>query len=352
MTVKKAIALLLVLALLAAGVLYLRKVERADQQNMQDLYTMVEPLQRERDVLVQERDQIAADYALQMRDVGTVELLFREMDNKIFSEVYPLMRDRGITGVLGLSLQEYPGLQNKMTLEQYSRLLMDGWGSCLVYSDGMNDPETWFTTLKNNLEHDKLPMPTAIFFPEGKYDSSMKEMLLNWGIQTVVVPTEDGRSNTVTAPQDGLWFTGAMPWNYTGVNRDTELLAYTNGANLLFTISFNNLWDAYDRDAFVKVLDNWVSMLLEENILQEIMENGTPANQGNTQTESAEEQLAKPLLKVTNLETARATHEEAAVKNAQLEREFESHQAELDGKISSLDEQIRSLYDQWGQIGK
>ena len=348
MTARKAIALILVLALLAAGVWYLRRVEKADQMNMRDLYSAVEPLQREREALAAERDKLETDYALQMRDAGTIELLFREMNKRIFSEVYPLMRDRGVVGVLGVSPTEYPGLMSKLTLEQYSRLLMDGWGSCYLY-DSDQDLATWLNATRNLLEHDKLALPTAIFFSNASYSSEMDDTLTEFGIQTVIVSIEDGHSATVSPVGDGFWFTGAMPWNYTGVSRDTELLARTNGSNLVFTISFNSLWDAFERDAFTKVLENWKSMLVEEDILQELIEpTPTPA----AQADSAEDALVQPLIRVTTVETARDTHETAAANNALLEKELAKRQSELDKQLADLDEQIRELYDQWSSSGK
>ena len=348
---KKAIGLILVVAILAAGVMYLRGVEHADQENMRDLYSVVEPLQREREALVQERDKLEIAYALEMRDIGTVELLFREMDRRIFTEVYPLMRDRGITGVIGLSHEEYPGTTGKLTIEQYNRLLMDGWGSCLLYDRKPKDFESWFASLSRTLEHDKLPMPTAIFMADGCYESEMEEQLINAGIRTVILNTEDGHSATVSPVENReLWYTGAMPWNYTGVSRDTEILARTNGANLVFTISFRNLWDAFDKTAFTAVLDTWAALQPEDDILQEMIEaTPTPAVKDPTLQETPEDQLAKPQLKFVNFEQARSAHESAEAKNAELTRELTARQAEIDEKIAKLDAEIREQYDRWSE---
>ena len=69
MTWKKAFALLLVIAILGAGVYYMREMEQDDSRNLKELYSEVEPLQRQREALVAERDSLEVDYALQMRDV-------------------------------------------------------------------------------------------------------------------------------------------------------------------------------------------------------------------------------------------------------------------------------------------
>ena len=346
---KKAIALFLVIALLAGGLYYLRRVDQMDKQRMRELYTQVEPLQREKETLIAERNSLETDYALQMRDIGTVELLFRELNKEIFTKVYPLMRDRGIIGGLGVCTQEYPGYGGKLTVEQYSRLVKDGWGTCIIY-EKVGNFSKWFADLSYKLEHDGLPIPTTIFFPDNTYDSEIDQELIDCGFNTVIHSADDGHSATVTSVRGLLWHTGAMPWNYTGVNSDTELLALTSGANLVFTISFKNLWDAYEQDAFVKTLDNWVSMLAVDDSLLNAAE-PTPTPKGSGQDLTAEDELLKPLLKVVDCEKARQLHLEAEANNVRLAREQTRREAELDARIATLDEQIRAIYDQWGQSG-
>ena len=55
MTFKKVFGLLLILIILAAGGIYLLMIEKADDDRMRSLYTEVEPLEREREVLIEEK---------------------------------------------------------------------------------------------------------------------------------------------------------------------------------------------------------------------------------------------------------------------------------------------------------
>ncbi len=347
---KKAIALILVFVILGGGLIYMRRVDQQDKQRMRELYASVEPLQRQREALAAERDGLEVNYALQMRDVGTVELLFRELDAEIFTNVYPEMRDRGIVGVLGVCTQQYPGYKGKLKIEQFNRLLMDGWGSCFIY-EKVGKFEDWYTDISSMLQKDGLPVPTAIFFPDNTYDESLDSALLSCGITTVIHSAEDGHSSTVTTVSDPLWHTGAMPWNYTGVNSDTELLARTSGANLVFTVSFKNLWDAYEEDAFRSVLENWVSLLVPSDALQDAADSAS-AQQDPGVSAAQENELLKPQLKVVNFEQAHQIHAEAEANNVMLIEEQEQRKAELDAQIQDLDEQIRALYDEWGQKGE
>ena len=355
MTAKRIIALILVVILLGAGVYYLYQVEHNDRDNMRDLYSEVEPLQRQREALAAERDGLELDYALQMRDVGTIQLLIEEMDESVYTEIYPLMRDRGIVGVLGINTKEMPGLNNKLTVEQYNRLLKDGWGACLVF-EKYQGFVGWYNQISGYMSRHDLSVPTAIYFPEGTYNSSLDEKLIEKGVRTVILPAENGRSTTVTDMDGDLWFTGAMPWNYTGVATDTELLARTDGANLTFTMSLSNLWDAYEKEPFIRILDSWEEMLdIDDPLEQLVQPTPTPVPADPNAATSPEDELLKPLLKASNYESAWDAHMAARENNADLQTEYESRKAQLDREIAALDEQIREVYDRWEQsvsIGK
>ena len=342
MTIRKAIAMILVIALLGAGVWYLHEMEEQDQRHMQSIYTSVEPLQRERDALIQERDGLELNYALMMRDVATVQLLFREMRVELFTDVYPIMRERGITGILGLSDEEYPGYGGRINVTQYGRLMMDGWSSCYIYTfkSTAHLLDTWLVKLENRLDSNGFAHPTAIYFPNDVYLNEYDEILLLHGIQTVITDAEDGHSSTVTDMSGDIWFTGAMPWNYTGVSSDIDLLARTDGANITFTISFSNIWDTYEKASFTSMMDNWSSVLYVDDPLNEAVPQ--PAEE-----QPADEQLQKPLLRVCDYAVARSFHQVAAQNNAVYRAEFQKRQTELDNRIAELDEQIRALYDQW-----
>ena len=154
---------------------------------------------------------------------------------------------------------------------------------------------------------------------------------------------------TVTAQNGKLWYTGAMPWNYTGVNADTDLLARTNGANLVFTVSFDNLWDAYDDETFGTVLDGLVA--LRDGRTGQEDASQTPMLQDPTQTGPSGNNPLGPKLKIVTFEEARQSHQLAEANNAVLEKEHRAREAELNQQIDALDQQIRGLYEKWGQTG-
>ena len=314
---------------------------------MRQLYAAVEPLQQQKEALLAEKKELETQYKELLRDPSTVEILFRELDKSLYTDVYPLMRDRGITGVLGLSLNQYPGLLSQITKEQYIRLIKDGWGSCLIFQDGYN-LEAWLYYLKTWVDRDELEFPTTIFFPSNNYDSeTMDAVLEEYGINTILLNAENGHSSTVTRIE-GFWFTGAMPWNYTGINSDLELLSYVDGGNLAFTVSFEDMWDAFEQKPFITLMETLKEVLVVENLLEQeaiVTPTPTPTDQSGT----AEETTIKPQLNVTSFNKAREAHLTSAESENLLIKEREDYMRDLDAQIEDINNQVSAIYDAWSK---
>ncbi|MBR4474066.1 MAG: hypothetical protein IKS55_10560 [Oscillospiraceae bacterium] len=372
MTFKKAIGLLLILILLAAGGVYLLMVEKEDDKRMSTLYSEVEPLERERESLIQEKKNLETEYAQQMRDYGTLEIMFRKADAQIISDVWPVMRSRGVVGVVPFSFVEIPGYYNKLKWEDLRTLIADGWGVYLLYEYGGSDPTAWLNGAQNYFRYNKIDFPTTIYFVNNNYDPSMDEALINAGIRTVVTNASDGRSNTVTDVTGPLWHTGVMNWGYTTSATDIELLGRTDGSNLALLMTLNEIWDpnknkgkeSEEKAAFIETLDSWQEMLYDDSPLDELEQVGpTPNIYLNTNDENVlhdlyldsltpEQQLLLPKFRCVNFEKALDLHLEMAGKKNDMGFEKKKKENELDHRISELDEQISSIYEQYSSSQK
>ena len=372
MTFKKVFGLLLILIILAAGGIYLLMIEKADDDRMRSLYTEVEPLEREREALIEQKNNLDTEYATKMRDYATVEVMFEHLDTQIISDVWPIMRSRGVVGVLPISYIEVPSYYGKMTWDDIKTLLGDGWGMYFIADAATSDIGTWVTNLKHNFELNQLPAPTTIYFPNGNYDPSMDEALQKAGIRTVVTKASDGRSNTVTDFTAPLWKTGAMPFGYTGSTTDLELLGRTDGANLALTLNLDIAMDQQKKKAvineaqlksIIETLDSWKDLLYEDNPLDQMEQVGpTPNIYLNTNDDEVlhdlyldsltdAQKLLLPKFRSVNFENALNLHLDMAAKLNDLGFERAKQEALLDSRIKELDAQIAEVYARY-EVGK
>lgn len=334
---KRIIALVLVLCVLVAGALYVYQKDKSDQSYMLQMYSQVEPLQQQIDELERQKKVLQQEYEKKKRDPGTIQLLVRELSSDVFDKVYPIMRTHGVTGVLGVSLNSRPVRfgNRAMTVEQYNRLILDGWGTCLIY-DGKSF-DGYYSEIERYMSGFGLAMPTAIYFPNG-YDTTLEQSLLDRGITTVIVNAVDGHTNTVTE-FGPLWVTGAMPWNYTGVTSDLDLLAVTEGGNLTFTLSTSDILDQFEAKSFTEMMDKWYVLITDAENDPYIT-----AAPKNTAKSSDEKAKIDPLLVVASYESARATHETAYQTGLMLDWELQTKQGEIDQQIAALTAQIQQIY--------
>ena len=372
MTFKKVFGLLLILIILAAGGIYLLMIEKADDDRMRSLYTEVEPLEREREALIEEKNNLDTEYATKMRDYATVEVMFEHLNSQIISDVWPVMRSRGVVGVVPLSYIEVPSYYGKMTWDDIKTLLGDGWGMYFIADAATSDIGTWVTNLKHNFEMNQLPAPTTIYFPNGNYDPSMDEALQKAGIRTVVTKASDGRSNTVTDFTAPLWKTGAMPFGYTGSTTDLELLGRTDGANLALTLSLDIAMDQQKKKntvteeqltSIAETLDSWKDMLYDDNPLDQMEQVGpTPNIYLNTNDDEVlhdlyldsltdAQKLLLPKFRSVNFENALNLHLDMAAKLNDLGFERAKQEALLDSRIKELEAQIAETYARY-ETGK
>lgn len=374
-TLLRIFLLLLVAALLVGVFLYVRNTENADSQKMEELYDRVEPLQQQKDELLKQKEKLTEDLTKDSRDPSTVQFLFRELNSEIYTDAYPLMRERNVVGVLGVSgeMYQYPDGPYMITSEQFSRLLKDGWSSCYMYSHTY-DLGTQITANENILSNTifgRLPFPTAIYFSDASdyVPEQMDPILKAHGIDTVILDADDGRSLAVTEVGD-IWVTGARPWSYTGVSNDIEYLARTDGGNLTFTVSFNDLWDQLDlvdeeaqglyqreqttdsEKAFTAMLNQIKGLLVYDDAISQYV-NQTPAPSPTPQGQKEEDnefawiEEIDPQLKSVNIDNARAQHGEGNEKTVLLKQEYDEQVAEIDAKIADLDRQINAIYAEW-----
>jgi len=200
----------------------------------------------------------------------------------------------------------------------------------------------------------------------------MDEGLIAAGIRTVVRNASDGRSNTVTDFTAPLWFTGTMPFGYTGSTTDLELLGRTDGANLSMTLKLNIVTDQAKKKAVVapeqlesiiEVLDSWKDLLYEDNPLDEMEQVGpTPNIYLNTNDDEVlhdlylesltdEQKLLLPKFRSLNFENALNMHLDMAAKVNDLGFERAKQEALLESQIKELDAQIAEVYARY-EVGK
>lgn len=305
------LAALVLLGMLALGLQNLiSKKERAE------VLERAAPLEKQRDELVSRRDRLQREFYEFGQGKATEQLLVLELDEPLMTELFPLMEERELPGVLGLSEGNFPGDPGKISKADYDRLVAAGWETCLVCA-GTEDFAAWDLDMSLRLRQAGIEKPTAVYFTENAFRPEQREQIQACGYTVAVHHGEGGLELIGGDASQDLWLSGAHPWNYTGVSDEIRLLVQKRGQHC-FTIRFSEGRETYRTENFRRMLE-FVEPFLDQSSLE-----------------------------ITGFRQARDLHDPAKNGVGSARENWEREDAEMARQIRELNEQIDSIYREWG----
>ena len=311
------ILVLLLTATLLIALVVVELQDREEKGKRSEVLERAAPLEQQRDALVLRRDQRQREYYDEVRVQATEQILFLELDERLYSEVFPLMREQELTGVLGLSQQEFPDAEGRISRAQMDEMLSAGWELCLVC--GEDDFAAWDREMTERLALAGIPKPRAVYFRENAFHISDKEEILRCGYTVAVHHGEDRLEMLNGDASAELWLVGAHPWNYIGITNDLAKLV-SRGSELCFTVSFSEGREAYSPESFAGMME-YIGVYRE-----------------------------KGSLTVTGFLAARDLHDPARNGANEAEERWLQEREELNEQIRILEEQIQEIYREWSEV--
>lgn len=311
---KKTICIVTVLLVGITALLYwyFSEQEKQKEDLLSALNAQAQPLETRVWKLQNELASLDEDYQSRTASPATEQLIFLDLDEAVYTEVYPLMRDYQAVGVLALSKEEFPGQAGKITSEQLAEMLADGWTCCLAW-DGAEDLLVWLEDMHQLLEQERLTMPDTVYFAENTYFAQADQILTSVGVSVAVHHGETGLPLAAGGPDEEVWHPGCMPWNVSGIMDITDNFILAQ-QNLAFTVSFISGDSLYTYDAFTEMFAYISEYRQNDGLL------------------------------ITDFQTARACQEDAQKKRAELAEELEAEKEAIKAQILELEEQINAIY--------
>ena len=124
--------------LLTCGVwvafIFARNARNDSIQQYAQLQNQVESLEAESNELQRMIEHTRSESQKELHSTATAEYLILDLDERLYSEVYEIMKPRDIPGVMLLGRQ-WPGDKDCITEEEFEALLDDGWSYVLCWSE-------------------------------------------------------------------------------------------------------------------------------------------------------------------------------------------------------------------------
>lgn len=295
------VAAIILSLVLAAGLGFSIWKERQENQEVQRKAARLEkelsPLEVEKNRLQQELAALKSDYKEELKGDGSFVLLFTDLSETIYTEIFPKMKNYGFTGILTISPVQYPGQEGCLSTEQFKSLLDAGWACCLKWEEDAK-PEEWLSDSRETVRVVGIAEPETVYFPEKTYSSDLDSFFVKEGFTAAVHHGEGDLPLVTSEAEDGLWHPGAMAWSQSGAEQMLEEAAL-RGGNLVFTVGSDSEQEQYEEEAFANMLWRVKNYCDEEGMrvygLLEAMEYRREVGEGDSEAEKGYKEKRRSL---------------------------------------------------------
>lgn len=276
-----------------------------------ELQNKLRPLEQEKTRIKKALENLEADYAEKSELTASAVILFTDLDEKIYTDMYPKMRNRGYVGVLALPISQLPGQSGCLSQEQFDTLMKAGWKCSLKWEKEM-EPEEWFKACEEMMPKIGITRPDMVYFPQNTYKSQSDEFLTEKGIEIVVHHGERGLPLVISEVEDGIWHPGARGLRESKTVQLLEEAVELKG-NIIFTVGSDIESENYNQNQFDSMLV-WLKKYCDD------------------------EQLV-----VTDLWEARKQRKRAALGSGELEESYEEARERLEDELEVVEGEMEEL---------
>lgn len=313
-----ALALCVALVGLLAFLLWREEQKRAESQLLyEEMEEELRPLSVEMYDLENKLEELEKDYNSEQQGMGSLIFLFTDLDEIIYTDIFPQMQEYGFTGVLCLSADHIPGNEGCLTQPQLEELMAAGWECCLVWEEEM-EYEEWASVCQEVEEAAGIETPDTVYTMADTYNRDLDRFFEEQGFSAVIHHGEEALPLVQTDLEEGIWHLGAVAWIQNGAG---SLLASaaSQGGNLVFTVGSDSELEQYEEESFASMLERVEDYCREDSLF------------------------------VTDFSGEREYRREMESGVEELEKKWQEQKAEIESQIEELDEKMDAVTDKYLQ---
>lgn len=209
--------------------------------------------------------KLEEDYQNQAMPKSTTQVLFTDLNEKVYTECFPIIQEYGYTGTLAVTSKQLPGKEGCMTLEQYSELIENGWDVCVQWESPTN-VNRWWRDLKKEMEKLEINYEKVIYFPHGTYKTSLDTRIRQMEFEIVISEKLDKESPLQNQYEEGIWHIYGMG-SMTKQPKKWLKEAVAQKANVVFLVSFELEHQLYNKTSFTRMLGSFEECVVGRELL-------------------------------------------------------------------------------------
>ena len=320
MSKKACISLTIVLSIFMAGMLWkVHEKEETHNRLFQQIEIETRSLRLE---LYQAELELANQrkkFERQKKGNSTINFLFTDAGESVYTEAAPLMEEYGFCGIIVLSEQELPGRSGYLTIRQFQELLDEGWSWCIGVQEDEAQPKASCQRVAQWAKSNGIQAAEGVYFPDGTWTESCDEWMKDQDIKIAVMEQE--KDVVVTETEAEIWHVKLLDWR-NEYRREKLEQAVADGGNLVYSIQYGKNTLGSDKEYLLSMIQRIDSYCQSDHA------------QVATLTEACEYRKS--------VESGRD----------QAETLWAKEKEELERKIEKLNEEIDAVYARYSDQGK
>lgn len=246
------VAMVVMIVVLAVLITNDQKKEEAEAAQYEEISEARRPLLVKQQQLERELKELEENYESERTPKGSTQIVFTELDARVYSEIYPIMKRYNFKGILSLSLSEYPGAEGCMSLPQFKELMNAGWTACITW-DTETKLDAWWMLMSAKIQELGIAMPTTAYFKTGTYTTGIDDVLKEKGITAVYHHGEELDLIQLSYEEE-LWHLGAVGLMGEKPKLRMEEAIEAKG-NVAFLVGFELEDELYNENSFTSMLN-------------------------------------------------------------------------------------------------
>ncbi len=297
---------------LFAFVMVVQKQENKTAASQDEWDEQRRPWAVQQEQLEQELEDLDKMYEKSKSPCAVTQVLFTELNEQVYTQCYPILKEFEYKGILALSDTQFPGEADCMSIEQFQELIAEGWKICITWQTNEN-VNTWWTRFQSKLTSLGVEAGNTVYFPKGTYSAEMDSALQELGFTIAVIGKTEEETPLQLQAEDGIWHVGAIGM-MTSKPRLWLRESVAQDANLTYLIGFQQEEELYNEKSFRSMLKCF------------------------------DEYVATDELIVTNMDEAREHFDRRSLGvSPEVESNYQEQKASLEKKLSDVKKKLKEI---------
>ena len=274
-------------------------------------FEQIKALEAEKASALKEIEDLEKEYNKKREEKATMQILLTSCDKEFFDKLYPSMQSEKLKGVIAFTLDDFPGENGNITMQELHNLIKEGWDYAVIW-DGKGDFNKFMREAKDSFFVHRLMMPKTIYFKADRYYKKYDKETEEFGFNNVIHHGEEGMDKVTYQFTKPLLKLGSYPMMNL-LSDDYYKKAASLGGNIIYEIDLD-----FMNEFSKEYMKEFLSALKKEVQSNDCL--------------------------ITTISQARDIHFNISDSDKALKKKYISERKALEERVGKIDQQMRDIY--------